>query len=549
MNKDVIYIDTEDDVTAIIGKIKNSQEKIVALVPPKRIGILQSAVNLRLLARMADNAGKRLVLVTNNKALINLSSVAKIPVARNLQSKPEMAEIDILEVDDGEDVIEGKELPIGELMKTADIDGKGDVIDAIDAIDINEDIQKIDSKNTEKNKIKVPNFSSFRKKLFIGILLAIALAIFLVWAIIFAPAAKVIITANTSPASVSMPVKLGGTAATDVSKGIIQTISKQIIKDVSVTFTATGQKDIGNKATGTITIENCDTSAPLKATIAANTIFVSSSGQSFVSNSEVAINGFTGSASECNNKGIGVGTGEVAVTAVESGEDSNIAASDFTITGDSRYLYARGGQMTGGTTKISTVVTDVDIQKASQALTDLSSESVKQLLIKQFTNGESVIGDSFTIVHATPVSNPAVGVEATAKATLTSSTTFTITAIAKTELEVYLKDNLTKQLTGKDQRIYDDGIAKVTLSDYLSTDQGTTIKIFTDASLIGPNIDQASIKNQVKGKQFGDAQAILSDIPGVDTVDIQFSYFWVKRIPTDVEKIEVEFILKNAKTN
>jgi len=49
MNKDVIYIDVEDDITAIIGKIKASSEKIVALVPPKRVGVLQSAVNLRLL--------------------------------------------------------------------------------------------------------------------------------------------------------------------------------------------------------------------------------------------------------------------------------------------------------------------------------------------------------------------------------------------------------------------------------------------------------------------------------------------------------------------
>ena len=42
MNKDVIYIDVDDDVTAIIGKIKNTNEKIVALVPPKRSGVLQS---------------------------------------------------------------------------------------------------------------------------------------------------------------------------------------------------------------------------------------------------------------------------------------------------------------------------------------------------------------------------------------------------------------------------------------------------------------------------------------------------------------------------
>jgi hypothetical protein len=53
MNKDVIYIDVDDDVTAIIGKIKKAKEKIVAIVPPKRAGTLQSAVNIRLLDRMA----------------------------------------------------------------------------------------------------------------------------------------------------------------------------------------------------------------------------------------------------------------------------------------------------------------------------------------------------------------------------------------------------------------------------------------------------------------------------------------------------------------
>ena len=38
MNKDVIYIEPEDDITDIILKIENSKEKIVALVPPKKAG-------------------------------------------------------------------------------------------------------------------------------------------------------------------------------------------------------------------------------------------------------------------------------------------------------------------------------------------------------------------------------------------------------------------------------------------------------------------------------------------------------------------------------
>lgn len=544
MNKDVIYIDTEDDITAIIGKIKDSKEKIVAIVPPKRIGILQSAVNLKLLARMADTSNKRLVLVTNNKALIALSSVAQIPVAKNLQSKPEMAEIDILEIDDGEDVIEGSKLPVGDLIKTVDSTRSDEEVDdVIDGIDVEKESPKIVPIQNKKSGINVPDFSRFRKKLFIGIGLAFALVIFLVWAIVFAPAATVVITAKTSSAPVSFSVKLGGTAATDVSKGIIQTVTKQTQKSVSVTFTATGQKDVGNKASGTITVENCDSNTSF--TIAANTTFVASTGQSFTNASSATIPGFTGSASECRKTGAGAGTADISVTAVAAGEASNIAVTNYTITGISGDIYATGSVMTGGTTKISTVVTADDVQKASQALADLSSDSAKQQLTSQFTNGELVISDSFNVVHAAAVSTPAIGAEATSKATLTSQTTFSIVAIAKSEVEPFLKDAINKQISSDTQRIYDNGIDKVKLTGYLSTDQGATVNIATNGQ-VGPNINAASIKQQIKGKQFGDAQSLLNSIKGVNNVDIKFSYFWVNTVPTDINKIDIQFTLQNA---
>ena len=86
--KDVIYIDVEDDITSIIGKVKASKESIVAIVPPKRTGVLQSAVNLRLLARAASNSDKKLVLVTSNQALTHLAANARMLIAKSLQSKP-----------------------------------------------------------------------------------------------------------------------------------------------------------------------------------------------------------------------------------------------------------------------------------------------------------------------------------------------------------------------------------------------------------------------------------------------------------------------------
>ena len=55
MNKDVIYIEPEDDITDIISKIENSKEKIVALVPPKKTGILRSIVNIKLITKSGNN--------------------------------------------------------------------------------------------------------------------------------------------------------------------------------------------------------------------------------------------------------------------------------------------------------------------------------------------------------------------------------------------------------------------------------------------------------------------------------------------------------------
>ena len=90
MNKDVIYIDVEDDITTIISKIKASKERIIALVPPRRIGVLQSAVNIRLLARAATSADKRIVLITNDSVLAGLAATAKILLQKRFRASQKL---------------------------------------------------------------------------------------------------------------------------------------------------------------------------------------------------------------------------------------------------------------------------------------------------------------------------------------------------------------------------------------------------------------------------------------------------------------------------
>ncbi len=547
MNKDVIYIDVEDDITAIIGKIKACKENIVALVPPKHVGILQSAVNLRLLDRMASTSHKRLVLITNNQALIGLSSVAGIPVAKNLQSKPEMAEVSALSLDEDDDIIDGSRLSVGELARTADLvtERNEPSEKEISAINIDDKSMSVAAlggavkKPTKaKTGVKVPNFNTFRKKLFIGIGLAAILIGFLVWAIGFAPAATVIITAGTTPAPVSMTVTLGGNAASDVTKGTIQSETQQTKNDVTVAFTPTGQKDMGVQATGTMKLTRTSvSSAPMSVPV----------GTSFTDGTHVFLStqAATLQGTQVGTSGIIQDSATVTVQAQSPGDVYNLPAQAYQ--SDVSGISAQGSAMSGGTTRIATVVTADDVQKATAQLSGQSTDSIKQQLIKQFASGETVISDSFTANMATPISTPAVNAESTdGKAQLTASVTYSMIGIAKSDLELYLTANLNKQLTGnQNQRIYDDGISKVQLSGYVNNGGVSTVNI-NSTGQIGPQIDAAQIKDQVKGKILGDVQASIGAIPGVDNVDVKFSYFWVRTVPTNVNKISVEFKLQNG---
>ena len=184
VKKDVIYVDVEDDITDVVNKIKSSKERIIAIVPPKGLGIFRSAVNIRLLSRTAQKVDKKIVFITNNPALKTMSAAAKIPVSKTLQSKPEIPEIDILEVD-GDDVIDGESLPISEFSGLTVDEKEAEILEGID-IDDNKNFNKVepeikkDKTNKSKKGVKVPDFSKFRKKIFIIVSVTVIFLVFIV---------------------------------------------------------------------------------------------------------------------------------------------------------------------------------------------------------------------------------------------------------------------------------------------------------------------------------------------------------------------------------
>jgi hypothetical protein len=135
----------------------------VALVPPKRIGSLQSVVNLKLLQRAAKNSRKKIALVTTDNALTALAAGLRIPVAKNLSAQPELIEAPDLDLDDN-DVINGDEIAVGEIAKLPSNDKKPsskedkNVSAAVAAIETDDKIKNdLDADGTPDDEPKKPS--------------------------------------------------------------------------------------------------------------------------------------------------------------------------------------------------------------------------------------------------------------------------------------------------------------------------------------------------------------------------------------------------------
>lgn len=526
--KDVIYIDVEDDITTIIGRLKDSDAKVIALVPPKRIGILQSAVNLRLLQRAAKQSDKHLALVTNNHALIGLAASAGIAVAKNLQTQPELIKPDESEKED-EDVIDGANLSIGEHASRMPLHSEDSSEEMVAALEDINSTQSLPKKNAEKRLLpKVPDFNAFRKKLVLGIGGGILLVAFLLWAIVVAPRATVVISAKTSSSSINQPVVIGIDKKTDFSKNTLKAAQQEITDDRTVNFTATGKKDVGSKATGTVEFSTNSISS-LGTTIPAGTKLTSSGGTVFTTDegATMTISNYSGAS--------------VGITAVENGSKYNNASG--TVSGAPSGISASITNPTsGGVTKIVTIVTAEDVQKAKASLADEAPDSTKNDLKTKFSNDVTVIPESFNVGYKNVQVSPGVGQQADSS-TLTVTVSYTMLGVEKAEMGTFLDAYMAKELKGTtDQRVYANGSEGVVLQEATLSKNDVKATLIATAQ-VGPKIDDNQVKESSRGKRYGEIQQDLQSIRGIDSVDVQFFPFWVNTVPNDLSRISVKFKL------
>lgn len=557
MNKDTIYIDVEDDITVIIGKVKASKAKIVALVPPKRIGVLQSAVNLRLLARAAKQSNKHLVLISGNQALTALAASANIPSARTLQSKPELVALPHKDDDSGEDIIDGAELPVGDLADTESDSSAAETVAAATAVDSVIKANAVDAATkvprqkvggSAKRGIKVPNFDTFRKKLALGGAGLVLLIGFLVWAIWFAPNAHIVITARTIESSANPKITFSTDVTTDAEKGMLKAVRQEVSKEAALSFEATGSKEVGERAKGEVVFQNCEDDDPISVPAGTG---VSAGGKTYITQAAATVPGAKGFAS-CAQPGQ---SSPVSIIAQDIGDDFNTdKGTRFSVAGHSNassVFYFRATATTdidGGSKKEITVVTQDDVQKATDQLNNQTIDGMKQQLADQFGDDVIVIDSTFSSNRDKVTSSPAVDEEAKeGKAQLSGTLLYTMYGVSTSEAKQFLDAFFAEEIKDEEnQRVYNSGAEKANFMEVKQVEGGAYTATMTATATFGPKIDDEAVKAGARGKRYGEVQSELERISGVQDVDVKFSPFWVRTVPNDDNRITIEFKLDES---
>ncbi len=575
MNKDVIYIEPEDDITDIITKIENSKEKIIALVPPKKASVFRSIVNIKLIAKAGVNASKSVVLVTTDPSIIKLAGATKLPVTKDLQSAPTIPESDTAEKiettsedtviestgETEEEVVESIEKEAEE--KKEDESEKSEKPEESDEEKERKEDEKDepegskDSKGKKKKTLTGNWFLDHKKVLILSGVGALVLILALVWAFGIAPAAYVTVAVRTTSTNFSESATFTNNLSEEnISEGKFYLTEEKIETKSEVEFDATGKKNVGEKATGEVEIYsyfNATDSGGFRQVEKGKTFTIN--GLVFVAENAGSIK-WDGILSHCQNYETDNLAGAklsdarclvygdtVKITAAEPGEAYNIAANngDWKYTTNESIRAYSSSATSGGSDKTVTVVRQSDIDAALAKIADSNSGTEaarKQQLLDSIKEDSFVIESSYKQKMGDPISDPKLGeeVEEGKKAKLTVITTDSIYVIDKTKVEEFIS---TKAKLAENYKIYK--MNDPFVENFTAVGDSYIGKIKT-SFVSGPKVTENDVIDAIKGKGLGEARAALLDtFSGIDSnkTKINVSYPWVFNIPSNPTKITV----------
>lgn len=557
-DKDTIYIDIDDEITGIIDKLQGSAGKSVSLVLPKRAAVFQSIVNMKLLKRAADGAGKDLVLVTSEAGLLPLAGVAGIQVAKTLNSAAAVPKAPNLAEEAEESVNEkaaeevtaatagGK--AVGELAGRPPSDSQMETLTLDESKLPPESASKAPapksfepaaaakSKSKKGSKLKIPNFNRFRALVIGGILLLILLIVGAILAIKVLPKATITLHTDAQKIDSNLTLNLSTSASSlDPSSFTVPAKLAQQHKTYSQQVATTGQTNNGNKAKGSVimTATECAPNLGTPPTVPAGT-GISSNGQTYIAQNDTTFSDSGHGHGSCNTYRANTATNIIA----QNGGSSYNGATSFTVPSRNDISSVKVvSQISGGTDKIVKSVNQNDLNSAKSKI-DTNDPTVKQAMEDQLKQAGYFAIDATYTAGTPSVSNSANVGDAVDSVTVTETVTYTMFGVHKQDLKTLVDNDINSQIDTSKQRVQDEGLDQATFNVVNSNNTGAQIVMDTKA-IAGPDIDIAAIQRESQGLKPGQVKSNLDNNPNIKSVDVDLSPFWVSTVPKKTSKVKV----------
>lgn len=559
-DKDTVYIDVDDEITGVIDKVRGSNAKVVALVLPKRAAVFQSIVNMKLLKRAADDSKKHIALITSEAGLLPLAGAAGIHVAKTLNSKPEIPQAPeaLSQPDTEESIDEESGEPVDATKSVGQLAGVAGAADGVETLTLDDDelpeeagpdkspapktFEPPKGKKAKNKKLAVPNFERFRLWLILGGLLLLLVIGGLAFATFAMPKATITVKTDATAIDTNVGLNLSTTAKqVNVNNGTIPAKLAQTQKTYTQQVPTTGQKNNGNKASGSVGLQNC-TDDEGEVTIPAGT-GLSSSGNTYITQETVVLpeSSFSGGNRNCKTARVNVDV------LAQSGGSAYNGANTFSVAGYPSVKGTVASAITGGTDNIVQTVNQNDINNARNKISPNEAE-IKSELTSQLKK-DSLYAINATYSGTAPAVSSSANVGDVANTvTVTQTVTYSMFGVKQADLEKLVEHSIEDQIDPEKQSLLDSGLSKANFNVDNLTATSAKVTMSTVATA-GPDLDEESIKQIAAGKKAGPVREELENNPDVESVDISVSPFWVSTIPKKQDRITVNIAEPEKSSN
>jgi hypothetical protein len=572
--KEKIYLETDDEITSVIDKIKKKTSENIEVVVPKGATLIQSIVNLKLLNRQSSLMKKNLSLIINDDLGINLAKKAGLQVHSNIKKddlnqivEPKQKIIERIIPDKNkhsEEAVNDSTIEnIGEDKKLTEKPQKPEARKNIFQ-GITRNIKNIENRETKKtldkskndpqkevnkffklksnNKVHmIPSVNLKSFLFFFGISIVVIMLIF----VMILPSAKVNIHPKIEPFTTSFDIIISNNAVElDQEKLIFPgEIITHEAKSERKKFNATGEKQVGEKARGEIIVYNSYSSDPIN--LISSTRF-STLGKIFYSLHEITIPGAS------IEGGVAVpGKTRVRVEAESEGEDYNINPSRFIIPNLSNErqqdIYGESANsFAGGSSKIIKVVSEQDYENAKNQLLEGTFDDLVDSLLKKISSDKmlavGIMKKEITEIN----SNPGID-EESEEFELDMKVKAIGYLVNNNDIE-FIINNKFKQFVPEEKFVIGDdiieGVEFEPIEGIISDESSIAAKI-NITKKVAWKLDDNRIKDNIRGTTVDEAKSYILKEVNINDATVNLWPFWVKKVPKNTKKIKISLDTDN----